>query len=256
MAYIFLSHSHADKPFARKLAASLRGNGHSVWIDEAEINIGDSLIGKIREGLDKVDYVCAILSKSSIDSQWVQKELDIASNREIDEKRVVVLPLLISDIELPGFLRGKFYGDFRDEARYDEIFEGLLRAVGGGKKVDEASPEEIETLRVALDHAQAQAEAHQRAAKRAENAAFRAKSTRLKEAIAEANKNFPRHATINNTYAFEVADSPVTLDYLLWAIAKAARKGAHPLEALISVTNQWEDVENMLQAYSEMVERP
>ncbi|ESX83425.1 toll/interleukin-1 receptor domain-containing protein [Mesorhizobium sp. LSHC412B00] len=255
MAYIFLSHSHADKPFARKLAANLRSNGHSVWIDEAEINIGDSLIGKIREGLDKVDYVCALLSKSSIDSQWVQKELDIASNREIDEKRVMVLPLLISDVELPGFLRGKFYGDFRDEGRYEEVFEALLRAVGGGNKVNEASASEIEALRIALSHAQEQVDAHQRAAKRAENAAFRAKSTGLKEAIADANRNFPHHATINNTYAFEVADSPITLDYLLWAIAKAARKGAHPLDALISLTNQWEDVESMLQAYSEMVER-
>ena len=39
--------------------------GHSVWIDEAEINIGDSLIGKIREGLDEVDFVAAVLSKHS-----------------------------------------------------------------------------------------------------------------------------------------------------------------------------------------------
>ena len=76
MASIFLSHSHPDINFARKLAASLRRAGHVVWIDEAEINIGDSLVEKIREGLDKVDYVAAILSKASIGSSWVTKELD------------------------------------------------------------------------------------------------------------------------------------------------------------------------------------
>lgn len=43
MPYVFLSHSHANKDFARKLAADLRNAGHSVWIDEAEINIGDFL---------------------------------------------------------------------------------------------------------------------------------------------------------------------------------------------------------------------
>lgn len=61
---VFLSHSHADRPIARRLAADLRRAGHAVWIDEAEINIGDSLIEKIREGLDQVDFVAAIISSA------------------------------------------------------------------------------------------------------------------------------------------------------------------------------------------------
>ncbi|WP_397533736.1 toll/interleukin-1 receptor domain-containing protein [Roseateles sp.] len=86
MSSVFLSHSHADKPFARKLAADLRLAGHAVWIDEAEINIGDSLVLKIREGLDQVDFVAAIISSHSVNSEWVTRELDIASNREMKEK--------------------------------------------------------------------------------------------------------------------------------------------------------------------------
>lgn len=42
MSKVFLSHNHADKPFTRRLANDLRQAGHSVWIDEAEINIGPS----------------------------------------------------------------------------------------------------------------------------------------------------------------------------------------------------------------------
>jgi len=41
MSSVFLSHSHKDKPFARKLAVDLRHAGHIVWIDEAEILVGD-----------------------------------------------------------------------------------------------------------------------------------------------------------------------------------------------------------------------
>jgi predicted nucleotide-binding protein len=118
MASIFLSHSHADKAFANKLAEDIHQHSHAVWIDEAEIQIGDSLIEKIREGLDLVDYVGAILSKSSIESEWVKKELDVAMNMEIDNKRVTVLPLLLEDVELPGVLKGKMYADFRGEERY------------------------------------------------------------------------------------------------------------------------------------------
>ena len=68
MSTIFLSHSHRDKPFARRLAADLRHAGHMVWIDEAEIQIGDSLIEKIRDGIDRVEFVAAILSSASIES--------------------------------------------------------------------------------------------------------------------------------------------------------------------------------------------
>lgn len=37
---VFLSHSHRDKVFARKLANDLRISKIRVWIDEAEIKIG------------------------------------------------------------------------------------------------------------------------------------------------------------------------------------------------------------------------
>src|SRR3712207_1171437 len=91
----FISHSWHDKPSARKLAKSLRGAGVYVWLDEAEIKIGDSLIEKIRDGIDRVDYVIALISSESVKSPWVQQELDIAMNQQIAGKRVKVLPVLV-----------------------------------------------------------------------------------------------------------------------------------------------------------------
>ena len=45
-----------------------------MWVDEAEIKLGDSLIEKIRDGLDRVEYVGVVLSNNSINSQWVKKK--------------------------------------------------------------------------------------------------------------------------------------------------------------------------------------
>jgi hypothetical protein len=59
---VFLSHNWADKDFVRRLAGDLVAAGARVWIDEAEIKVGDSLIEKIRAGIDSMDYVAAILS--------------------------------------------------------------------------------------------------------------------------------------------------------------------------------------------------
>jgi hypothetical protein len=121
MQSIFLSHSHADKEFARKLAEDLKRDGVRVWIDEAEIRVGDSLIAKLREGIDLVDYVGVILSPDSVGSTWVKYEVDVAMNQEIAGKRVKVLPILYKDCDLPGFLLGKVYADFRGQNYYNGL---------------------------------------------------------------------------------------------------------------------------------------
>lgn len=255
MPSIFLSHSHSDKAFARKLAADLRGRGYVVWIDEAEIKIGDSLVQKIRDGIDLVDFVAAILSKASIESEWVKRELDMASNREIEERRVVVLPLLVEDVELPGFLKGKFYGDFRSVETYDAGLQRLLEAIGPAEAHAEISEDELLRLQEELEVARATAKRHQAEAERAGHAAFRAKSEKLRSAILHANKEFPLHAPINTAYAFELGDVPVTLDYLLWCIAKAHQRGVpHQAELLITLENKWDEANSMLEAYGDMLE--
>lgn len=253
MSSLFLSHSHEDKSFARKLASDLRKAGHGVWIDEAEINIGDSLIEKIREGLDQVDFVAAVLSTSSINSAWVTRELDIASNREIEEKRVVVLPLLLEQVELPGFLKGKFYGDFTDPSRYDETLSLLIRKLGTTTEPIQPSRDELAILREQLAVAKASAAEHIKALQAHQRIALRGKSRKLIDAVLAANEKFPLHAPINATHAFEVSNKPITLDYLLWAIAKTQRVGAHPLEVLLTLENKWPEVEAMLEAYDDLL---
>ncbi|MCR3904706.1 toll/interleukin-1 receptor domain-containing protein [Aeromonas hydrophila] len=125
---IFLSHTSEDKPFVRKLKDDLEAHGvKRVWIDEAEIHIGDSLIKKIEEGITKTKYIGAVLSPRSIKSRWVQKELEIAMTREIGSGEVVVLPLVMEDCELPPFLQGKLYADLSIAGQYDDSLQKILR---------------------------------------------------------------------------------------------------------------------------------
>ena len=126
---VFLSHNKEDKLFVRQLARDLDNHGVKCWLDQAEINVGDSLIEKIRSGLDQVDYVAVILSPNSISSPWVQREIDVAINQEINGKRVKVLPILYRKCELPGFLLGKFYADFTEECQYEDAFAKLARSI-------------------------------------------------------------------------------------------------------------------------------
>lgn len=130
MSGVFLSHCHSDKPIVRRIAKDLQKYGAVVWIDEAEINVGDSLIQKIREGIDKMEYLAVFLSPESLQSEWVKREVDVAMNQEIEGRRIKVLPILIKNCEIPEFLRGKFFADFRDPAKYDQGLELILKRLG------------------------------------------------------------------------------------------------------------------------------
>lgn len=254
MSKIFLSHTSIDKPFVRKLAADLRNYGHTVWIDEAEINIGDSLIGKIREGLDSVDFIAVILSKASIESEWVKKELEIASNRELKERRILVLPIKIEDVELPGFLEGKFYGDFSRPENYDEKLELLLRSLGDSKVIVPTDREEVSKIKQELDILKEVLDQHQKELNQVIEYSLSTKSEKLRQRIEQENKSHPEYAPINNVYSFEMNDIPITMGYLLFALAKERMRGTHPLPILLTMHNKWEEATRMFKAYYEMIE--
>jgi hypothetical protein len=129
-ARIFLSHNSADKPFVRRLAVDLDAQGIDCWIDEAEIKVGESLIEKICEGLDNAAYVAVILSPASVVSRWVQKEVDVAMNQEIQGRRVKILPIMYRACEVPGFLIGKKYANFTSEESYFTGLKEITQAVG------------------------------------------------------------------------------------------------------------------------------
>ena len=127
MIGIFLSHSHKDNKFTKRLAADLQNNGIRVWHDLAEMKIGDSLMSKIYSAIDDMQYLAVILSRASVASEWVKKEVAIAMESEIRGKKVKVLPLLIENCEIPPFLRDKLYADFRDRKNYKKVLTCLAK---------------------------------------------------------------------------------------------------------------------------------
>ena len=112
---VFISYSSKDRSFVERLATDLRSRGLYVWFDQWELKVGDSLIEKINAGITSQDYLVVVLSKTSVRSQWVMKELNAALMRELNERRVVVLPILIEDCAIPPLLSDKVYADFRSD---------------------------------------------------------------------------------------------------------------------------------------------
>ncbi len=124
---VFISYSHADKDFVDKLAVQLVGEKVHVWLDRWELHVGDSLINKVQEAISGASALLVILSNASVASEWCRKELNSALIRELEEKRVVILPILIENCAIPIFLREKMYADFRKD--FDDGLRKTLEAI-------------------------------------------------------------------------------------------------------------------------------
>jgi len=126
---IFISYSHPDSEFVDILAAHLVKHRARVWVDRWELNVGDSLIDRIQSAIRTASALVVVLSKASVESEWCKKELNAGLVRELEERRVVVLPALKETCDIPIFLREKMYADFRSnfDAGLNTILEAIAR---------------------------------------------------------------------------------------------------------------------------------
>jgi len=124
---IFISYSHADQTIVHQIAADLMKHNAHVWVDSWELNVGDSIVSRVQQAIQESDALLVVLSKTSVASEWCKKELNAALIRELEEKRVLVLPVLLEDCEVPIFLREKMYADFR--GKFAVGMKALVEAV-------------------------------------------------------------------------------------------------------------------------------
>ena len=154
---IFLCHSSADKGFVRKLASDLSELDIQVWFDEWELEPGDSLHGVIGKALDSSSYVGVVISETSLQSKWCQRELDHALTREIDEGRKLVLPIREGAVRLPPFVRGTLYLDFTESYHHELARLAAVLMGFTGRSISEAllshPPDSAEEVRECLGKA-------------------------------------------------------------------------------------------------------
>ena len=124
---VFISYSHTDKIFVENLAMQLVSHKASIWLDKWELNVGDLIVDKVQNAIQGASALVVVLSKASVESEWCKKELSGGLLKELEEKRVVVMPVLLEDCDMPLFVRSKVYADFR--TNFDEGLKTLLEGI-------------------------------------------------------------------------------------------------------------------------------
>jgi hypothetical protein len=133
----FISYSHEDKVFARRLHADMQAKGVRCWFAPHDMPIGAKILDTIDEAIRLRDKVLLILSEGAIASDWVEGEVTRALDEERERKQLLLFPVRIDDAVLDTkeawarLLRGERHiGDFtrwKDHDTYDAALKRLLR---------------------------------------------------------------------------------------------------------------------------------
>lgn len=122
---IFISHSSRDKTAALQLAKILNYCSADVWLDNWELEVGQSLNTEIARAMDEARYIAILITENYNQTVWTKTEYKKALAREQKEQRTVMLPIIVGEAEIPDFIEDKIYVDLRDE-----YFCGIVKLVG------------------------------------------------------------------------------------------------------------------------------
>ena len=115
MANVFVSHRSSDVATAVKLAEEIRNAGHNVWLDEWEINLGDSIIDRMNQGLTGATFLVICCSSAGVVVPWMGREWMSALARQLNGKNIRLLPVLLEGGAPPAILEDIKYADLRKE---------------------------------------------------------------------------------------------------------------------------------------------
>jgi TIR domain len=96
---VFISHSSVDKWVARRISQDLQAMGIETFLDEKDIETGDSFDDSIQEQLRESDELLMLLSPAALQSTWVVMEIGGA---KVLGKRLIPILLHVGVNEMPS----------------------------------------------------------------------------------------------------------------------------------------------------------
>ncbi|MFM2294394.1 MAG: hypothetical protein RLZZ350_807 [Verrucomicrobiota bacterium] len=142
---VFISYSSKDQAFAERLHADLQSKKVRCWFAPEDLKTGDKFRVKIDEVIRIYDKLLLVLSKNSVGSDWVEKEVESAMEKERQQKRPMLFPIRLDDAVMKvetgwpaDVRRTRHIGDFqnwKDHDSYQKAFNRLMRDLKADDKI-------------------------------------------------------------------------------------------------------------------------
>jgi hypothetical protein len=133
----FISYSSKNEAFAQRLHADLQQQGVRCWFAPEDMKIGDKIRPAIDQSIRVHDKLLLILSEHSINSTWVEKEVETAFEEEAKRGAVVLFPVRLDETVMEtdqawaaDIRRTRNIGNFscwKNHDAYRQSFKRLLR---------------------------------------------------------------------------------------------------------------------------------
>lgn len=133
----FISYSSQDDEFVRRLHSELQNRGIRTWFAPEDLKTGDRFRQRIDDAIRIHDKLLLILTKHSVGSPWVEKEVEAAMEKERIEKRDILFPIRLDDSVMntrvawaADIRRTRHITNFSNWKSHDQFkisFERLLR---------------------------------------------------------------------------------------------------------------------------------
>ena len=132
----FISYSTKDQDFVDRIYADLQLKGVRCWLAPEELKIGDRFRQRIDEAIRLHDKLLLVLSKHSVQSDWVREEVESCLEREHREKRNLLFPITLDDAIMEtneawaaSIRRQRHIGNFREWKKHDSYSAALERVL-------------------------------------------------------------------------------------------------------------------------------
>ena len=154
----FISYSGKDEAFAKRLHQRMRAAGLRVWFAPEDLKGGEKLHEQLERAIQVHDRLLLVLSDTSIQSAWVEREIRHACQTERKEGRRKLFPIRLTDFDtlcewkcpdsksgrdLAEEVRQYFIPDFsnwKDHDAFEKSFDKLLADLKSGGKMPDTSP--------------------------------------------------------------------------------------------------------------------
>ena len=130
--FAFLGYSHRSNEHVLSIAKILRTRGVEYWLDTEQIHLGDNILGRMQEGLNKATVVVAFFGPEGVDGKWQELEILTALDQSLRSNKKIIpvlLPGAVHSANLPSFLQGVLHVNLRttnDSEELDRLVTAIL----------------------------------------------------------------------------------------------------------------------------------
>ncbi len=126
----FVSYATKDAAVVQRIVNRLKDEGLRIWLASRDLLPGDDVVREIQDALLQSHALIVVLSANGVGSEWIELELNTFIALDPSGRQRRLIPVIIDDWEVPGYLLRYKRVDLRTQS--DEEFSFLVLACEAG----------------------------------------------------------------------------------------------------------------------------